>query len=262
MRLFLTSALALTLCACGESSPEEPVAGNAAMDDAGGETVETAAVAGTAGERGIDCAAVKARSTQGPDILGVTLTMSGDEAFDKLACAAPEMVVETLTAVDGSRSFKGTNGVEEIGVFLAGPLGDDRVIKVDRSSTPPEGQAPAISGLMDQLTKKYGAFVETQNNTLMSYKHVKTIDGRSIGVNDPLLDTCLSGDGPNCGLKVSVNVYRAAENPGLARSFQVFLNDTAYEKKQWEAFKASVLQAAEKRQAQEIQQAAGKETAL
>jgi hypothetical protein len=264
MRFFLTSALALTLCACGGSgsSEGEAVTGETVTEGAGGEAVETAALAGTAGERGIDCAAVRARPAQGPDVLGLAVGMPGDQAFDKLACAAPEMVVETMTAVDGSRSFRAQNGVEDISVYLSGPLGDDRVIEINRSSKPRSGDEPSIASLIDQLTAKYGTFVQTQNGGMIAYVHVKSVDGRVISDGDPLITGCVYNNDPKCGAMVTANFYPSPQNPGLAGSFQVIATDKAYAKKQLAAFQASAQQATQQRQADEIQQASGKATAL
>ena len=254
----MASVMVLGLAACGQGSadkgPESPEAANDTQA-----TAETSG--GTAAAEGLNCNAIKAKPANGPDVVGIAMGMPVQEAYQKLACFNPAFVLEmTEPRPDGYRSIRTEYDGDDISVRLVGVPGQEQVVEINRSVRYASGREPAVDGILNQLTQKYGAFTQTNygGGPQVTYQMVQRADGSRVsGLEDPLMRGCPYEQPEACGLTVTTNIIRAESNPGLAHNFQVIMLDQRIARRQTEIARNSESSATQQRQSQELQSAAG-----
>lgn len=258
-------AVALALAGCGQGEDKVGQDGEALAADAAASDTSSQA-GGTAALENLDCTAIKAQRGQGLDVAGVTMGMSVDQAYQKVACSDPALLVElTEPRADGYRSIKGEGNGQNFSVRLVGVPGQEQVVEINRAIRYPDGQEPAVEGVLKQLQDKYGAFTETGygGGPSISYQMVQRADGsRVVGLQDPLMRGCPYEQPQACGLTVTTNIIRAETNPALARDFQVIMLDPQVVQRQTQIAQNSQRTTTQQRQSQEVEAAAGRAPSL
>ncbi|MBN8529426.1 MAG: hypothetical protein J0M36_09340 [Caulobacterales bacterium] len=258
-KIVVVPLMVLALGACGSKDEAPPAAnGESGADAASAE----ASGAGTAAAERLDCRAINARPKTGVDVAGVTLGMAVDDAFKAVACSDPRLVVEmTAPRSDGYRSIVGEREGEQFSVRLMGVSGQEQVVEVNRILQYEPGQEPAFDAVLRQLGGKYGTLVRTDYGGAPreTHKSVRRLDGASVtSLEDPLARGCPYDLKDQCGLTVTVNVDRAEANPALTKTLQVIMLDPRVTQRQTEIASRSSQDATQRRQAQEVQDAAGR----
>lgn len=243
-----------------------------------------ASTARTADELGLDCNAVAAQRGEGPDVVGVTIGMSADQALQKIACSNRALRVEAsdrggfaLPALpDGRRprtTITGEGGQERVVVGLIGLPGQERVVTIRRTIQFASGQEPVIANTVAQLEQKYGSLSRSSvQRGALTVQSLRNANNQPLDPSDSLLGTrCalsvgmqvgepdLQGD---CGLSVSATIQPSAANEQLAGRLVVSMNNGAFGMQQVEAYRTAARGAAQQRQAQEVQDAGGRAPAL
>lgn len=261
--LMFASLCALAACSGAGSNSAGPVDG-----DRGGGTVAPDGEAldtGAAQLANLDCAAIKARPAEKPDIVGLFIGMDGTAAYERTACANPAFKVQMLgrepadgqsfaspgyyhtKLPNGTFAYSGisaTSGTETIEVSLAGPPDQERVIGVYRALEFAKGSEPATDTLKAQLSEKYGIIWPSQTGDLLVGYYASAADGTELRDDPPntrprtqqsiLWDKCTPGGRSeasiyeNCGLGIEVEIHTAYDNPGLVRAVYLRMHHGAY----------------------------------
>lgn len=257
----MASCLALALTACGGSDD----AGNNSTDAmqpgnaTAGETGEATAGNGTASAQRLNCNAINAARGEGMDIIGVTIGMPVEQAFQKIACSNPDLQVNLETRSDGSRYIKAEFGEEDIAVQLSGVPGQERVTEIRRKIVNEAGKEPALAGLLAQLETKYGKPLPFP----YGYKAVHRKDGTLVTSDtDPLFIACPFEQVGECGTTVTIEVHKAPNNPELVRLLSMYMMNPSYTQEQNAIFKDHMKTADEQRRRKEVEEASGRDTKL
>lgn len=291
--------VAALLAACGSESGNNQFAGRSPEEieammgqGSGGAPVDAGVGRGqasapgearTADELGLNCNAVAAQRGEGPDVAGVTIGMSADQALQKLACSNRALRVAfsdqggfTQPLPDGRRprtTISGEGPQERVVVALVGLPGQERVVTIRRTLEFAAGQEPVITNTIAQLEQKYGALAHNPAEYGRWTGHsLRDANNRPIAPNDSLLGArCalsvgmqagqpdLQGD---CGLAVSVDIRPSSSNEQLAGRLVVSMNNGAFGVQLVEAYRAHANGAAQQQQSQEVDQAAGRRPTL
>ena len=210
------------------------------------------AQSGTAAAEGIDCGSVRGQGGEGPDVVGVTIGMSAEQAYAKIACANPALRVEysdqpniRLPQLPGGQrprtAIVGQGGGEQIEALLVGLPGQERVVAIRRDVNFSDGQEPEIGALQNQLRAKYGALQIQESGSNFRASIVRENAAQPLcGV---IGDCAPSTHGrlslyERCGLSVAVHADRSNRNPSLVRRLIVAMTDGAFGTRQIEAVTA------------------------
>lgn len=275
MRL-LVPALVLVLASCGgdENSQTADLANGVSPDPA---APSQAGAQGTADAEGVNCNGLAAPS--GPDVVGVSIGMSAEDAYRAIACSNRALRVafsdrggfDLPPLADGRRprtTITAESDQERITATLIGLPGQERVVLIRRSLNFPQGQEPVVTSLVSELQRKYGALEHNPNQ-------YGAWSGRSLrdANNQPLVS-----EGPNgslvasscamsvlqdnllsqCGQSVAVEISFSQANQQLASRLVVAVNGGAFGIQQIAAYRAQARGEAEQRQAREIENAQGR----
>lgn len=231
---------------------------------------------GTADAEGLNC---NLSPPSGPDVVGVTIGMSADDAYRAIACSNRALRVTVSerggfgppALPDGRRlrnSIVGEAEGERIEAALSGLPGAERVVTIRRSVTFAPGQEPARDALIQQLQGKYGTLThDSREYGRWSGTTIRAPNGQPVPPNTLLQSRCalsvgmlagppdLQGD---CGHAVAVRIEESGNNPELAARLIVSMNDGAYGMRQVEAVRAQANATAQGQRAQEVEQARGR----
>ncbi|MEX1147307.1 MAG: hypothetical protein WEB93_02895 [Sphingomonadales bacterium] len=235
-------AAGLIITGCGDSddtSADAPASGAGDRSAAQGDGKSTtAAKAGDDGMPRLRCPAKIAKDPGGPDIIGIKLGMSRDEALNVVRCHtedeayinmekrwlpnlrnhATELGAQTFTAQAGDTSecsFRSFNDMQKCGlgnrvwdhidesIMVASPgmPGGETVVAVWRMQNFKDGQMPSAESIESALVKKYGPyqFKEEQRNRFQRLYWAQDSQGNAYSEGHPLFRTCLGGVQPQAG---------------------------------------------------------------
>lgn len=264
MRYYLTTALVLTLGACGSAGEEA----NGTAENGQAMTANEAPANGTAGAEKLNCAAVKARKAQGLDILGMTIGMPARQAFEATACAMPDSFIESRSFDDGTANFSIKSDTGTILVNLSGALDDQRVVMINRTMKFSAEDRPLRANFVKQMAEKYGPFTSSEADKYYdAHRMVKTVDGKIVDASNPLYENCGQQDAdPQCGLYVKYQLQGSGSDGAGHVEFVEFVNmeitDASYSRKQAEALVASVQKENEMQRKQDVTKAIGNKPEL
>lgn len=147
-------------------------------------------------------------------------------------------------------------------VSTMGLPGQEKVIAVSREEYYDTGKLPAAASVEGALKAKYGTpSLARDGNQLRQIFWEYDPTGRLITETSPLYERCIitaSPDSPtqlnpDCGVTVSAQINVAADNPGLAHSLDVTVQNGAEGYKRINDTEQALMQADQKRQADEVQ---------
>lgn len=288
MRAYVPGFALLALAACGGDSGNNQFAGRspeeieAMMGQGSGGPIAESGTAGqgTADAESINCSGLAAPN--GPDVVGVSIGMSAEDAYRAIACSNRSLRVtysdqggfQLPPLPDGRRprkSIHGENNQERIDVALVGMPGAERVVTIRRTVAFAQGQEPALNTLIAQLQQKYGALTHNPNQYGAWSGHaLRGPDNQPIPTGSLLESRCAVSVGMNagqpdllgdCGLSVAVHIEFGA-NEQIARQLMVSMSNGAFGVQQIEAIVAIARGAAQQQQAREVQEAAGRRPTL
>lgn len=291
-KTWIALILAAGLTACGDSSDSASdgtgTGGEGSSLESGAEAgtgdnaMAAAGVdAGTADLQRLDCKSINEKKGEGPDIAGVTVGMTAELAFQKIACSNPALKVEyktdggfSLPALpDGSQPRKmivTDGGQEEFMATLVGTAGQERVVLLRRTLRFSEGQEPVLTALVQQLNGKYGNITRDASYTNRFIGGVlRSADNRPVDAsNRSLFYRCMPETSGSfslyeeCGTSVGVRIDPSDSNAELANTLTVALTNGKYGLRLIEEFKAHAAQAASNKAQQEVKDAAGRAPSL
>ena len=188
-----------------------------------------------------------ASSAKGPDVLGVRLGMSAEEAFSALACANPAFDIEYRTEnvsqlppmPDGSlprTAVVASAGDDVATAYLMGPTGREKAIVLMHDIAFAPEQAPSVQDMVASLREKYGAAEDvggTGSAIVRSLAHAP--GGAAFRADGSDFKRCSRVLGWNsegqfiteggCGLTINYRIDRRADNPNLAQKLYVIVAD-------------------------------------
>lgn len=226
IRTLLLVLATLALGGCGSGSPDTPATASAGADpDRQPQAAQASAGAAA------DCRPRATDPSAGPDIAGLQLGMSRDDAVNQVRCRLPEAQVQMeasflsdmrATSVTlGDQAFVAQSGdsepcdyrrggwmncgmgnqkwsfVEEwIKVATPGMPGHESAFAIWRTQRFREGQMPSIKAVMTALREKYGDFHERPDPP--QYYRTKLMwardtEGESIAEVNPIFEQCVGG---------------------------------------------------------------------
>lgn len=266
--LIVPATCALLLGACGQSNEdladEAAMAAEAAMDgasmqgdytdpDASGLGLDDVDM-GTADLEQLDCPTIMKGSPKTADIVGVTVGMSAQTAYQRIACSNPALTVNYSVEggfklpklPDGTTPLKmitANGGQEEFTVWLIGKPGEERVIALRRKLTFGSGEEPPTETLVTQIQEKYGTLTVNRYNGNEGGV-VKTADNRLLTDNtNRLFSRCLPDDyrsisiNEACGLSVGVAFEAKNDNDALVDKLTVTITHGKYGQRLITAFR-------------------------
>lgn len=194
----LSCALAVSACGGSDAAGENTTQAGKAKESSGGKPAAASAQGAEAGDGlgKLKCPAKVGKGLDGPDIIGVKLGMSRDEALNVVRCHAEDAYIafedrwfdpysfkthqlklekQVFVAQSGETSpcdYSSFNGMQKCGlgqrawdfvsekikVATPGVPGEEKVVGVWRTQTYKEGETPAVETVVAALTKKYGPY--------------------------------------------------------------------------------------------------------
>jgi hypothetical protein len=195
-----------------------------------------------------DCAAAPS-SGSGPDVLGVRLAMSPEDAFTALSCANPAFDIEYRTdnhapmpaMPDGSlpRTAVIASASGDVAtVYFVGPTGREKAIVLTHDILFPDGQAPSVPDLLASLQGKYGPSETIAGASSAVVRSIsRAPGGKAFRADEPDFRRCTQILGWNsegqfvteggCGLTINYRIDRRQDDPNLARKLYLILADQA-----------------------------------
>lgn len=278
------AALVFSLAACGGSDTNNDLAGTgdgdavARLNARGSQRMAGAQQQpgqGTADAEGLNC---NLAAPSGPDMVGVTIGMSADDAYRAIACSNPALRVEYGTGggfnvpppPGGGQmrtSIVARSDYEQITATLVGLPGQERVITIARSVRYRSGEELALDALHRQLQGKYGEMRQDFGTGVrnIAIGHVRTPEGRPIAGNEdsPDYGRCLPiGSAANivgdCGLAVRFVITPNPNNRQLVSSFEAVMTDGATGMRIIDDYRAVAGRAQQQRHARDVEQAKGR----
>lgn len=263
MRHYIMPAAILMLSACGGGEPAGEDMNTTAVDGQPADLADADRAKGTAAAEKLNCATVKGRKPQGPDILGITIGMAERQSFEALACAMPDAIVESRDFEDGTRNYGIKDETGNILVLLSGALNDRRVVSISRHMKFQAGEGPIRENFRKQMADKYGNFSSTESDRHYdAHRLIKAVDGTLLDPAHPLYQACQNylAD-PQCGLSVKYQISGygpdGANNTQLAEAVSMEMTHVGYAIKQKNILAASVEAENQQRLQQERDNAAG-----
>lgn len=263
MRHYIMPAAILMLGACGGSEQTGEDLSAVATDGQPADLADAGQAKGTAAAEKLNCATVKGRKPQGPDILGITIGMAERPSFEALACAMPDAIVESRDFEDGTRNYNIKDETGNILVLLSGALDDRRVVSISRHMKFAAGEGPIRENFRKQMADKYGDFSSTESDRHYdAHRLIKTVDGTPLAPAHPLYQTCQNylAD-PQCGFFVRYQMSGygpdGTNDTQLAEAVSMEMTHVGYAIKQKDILAASVEAENRKRVQQERDNAAG-----
>ena len=267
----------MMLAACGGSREREQAQFFANSELAGesgpaGNTVQVAIEApGTAVTP--DCP--PASTAPGLDIVGIRIGTGADEAYRRVACAAPELQIAWRTWGSNpydyvnrpyptdTRDFIETrvsNGIapDSFRVQLAGRPGQEQVVAILREMNFAPGTEPMIATLEAELRRKYGLVNRLPPEQRPRYGFAATglvgADGRVSAGQIEYRCTARDTHGPprlNCPYFVIAEVRPRPDNPELAKEMRVEISSGPHAARMAAAYNEASIAAAERQRAEE-----------
>lgn len=286
----LVPIVVLALSACGQGSADnssQPVSiGDATRVLDRGGNPNAAGVgndgAGTADAEGINCNGLAVPN--GPDVVGVSIGMSAEDAYRAIACSNRALRVAfndqggfaVPPSADGQRPrtmITGESGQERITAALVGLPGQERVVTIRRNLEFAQGEESAVTNLIAQLEQKYGSLAHNPNQygawTGLSLRDARnqplTTEGNLLGSRCAMSVGSQMGQPDliaECGLSVGVHINFRRDNQQLAERLVVTMSNGAFGMEQIAALQAQARGAAQQRQAQEVNDAQGRRPTL
>lgn len=279
MRFVSCAASLSLLAACGSHNPSSPMAD---IENQSGGSVPNAppqVSKGTVEAEGINCSNRKQAADARNDVLGVTMGMPAQEAYERLACANPAFVVEfkpgqgfDLPEIPGGsqpRSLINADaGSENAVVYLVGLPGQEKVYAMTRKIEFGEGAEPPVANLLATVTAKYGAGIEHVTLAGTDYEaRIHSVayspTGILLGAGNADFTACASENiransvqmNSSCGLTIDYEVDPKKENTGLAKALYVTVADQRGAMQAIEAYKAYAGNVVARRKADELNRA-------
>lgn len=263
---------ATLLTACGGGTGNNTGAASLPKDAGAAATPETTA-RGTAEANGIDCANRKETAGSRNDVLGVTIGMGAQEAYERLACANAAFTVEfapgqgfRLPAVPGAPQPRtmlvADAGTEKVAVYLVGLPGEEKVYAISREVEFGVGAEPPVEQLYGTLVAKYGEGVRHRYYGDTVFTVAYSPSGQLLGADNEDFGTC-KGDphragvaaDERCGLTVNYEIAPKPSNTGLAKVLFLTIVDQRGAMQAVEAYKAHAAGAVARKKEDELRQA-------
>lgn len=274
MKAGLACSLVIFLAGCSSDSGD---AGNFAMSNG-------AAAGGNAMAATVPAPAMAEQSTPtcpapnpapGLDVVGIHIGMSADEAFQRVACAAPDLQIAYRNYSSNpydylnrpypsdTRDFIETrvsNGVapDSFRVQLAGRPGQEQVVAILREMNFAPGTEPTIATLEAELRRKYGLVNGLPPEQRLRYGFAATgligVDGRVSAGQIEYRCTARDTHGPprlNCPYFVIAEVRPRPDNPELAKEMRVEISSGPHAARMAAAYNTASTAAAERQRAEE-----------
>ncbi len=278
MRALIPLLPMLALTACGASGDQQSAA--ASPDDlmngaVSSEPAQAARSRGTADLEEIDCGSVEGQRGEEPDVVGVTIGMSAEQAYAKIACSNRALRVQyseqgsRLPPMPGGQrprtAITAERDGETLEAALVGLPGQERVVSIRREIRFPDGQQPQVAELEQQLRAKYGSLeidplYRTALRATLVRQHARMTIGGPSGPCAPAIHGRLSLYA-HCGLSISVYADRA-NNELLARNLIVAITDGAFGRRLMAESIQQARAAAERQNSEEAEKAAGRAPSL
>lgn len=274
-RMMVAGAMMLAMAGCHKSAApsDEEALRNAADALEQGGAPPVAPAQGTAEAQHIDCSGRKADPAATNDVLGVTVGMGAQEAYERLACANSAFTVEfpssggfDLPDIPGAqrprRFLTADAGTEKVWAYLIGLPGQEKVYAIFHNIDFGEGKEPPVETLYQSLAAKYGKGVQhvAYAGPIITVAHSPT--GALLGAESADFTRCMGNPRTQsvsvsdaCGFTVDYEVEPKKANPGLAQRLFLSVADQRAAMQAIEAYKAYASGAVERQKADELQRA-------
>jgi hypothetical protein len=194
-----------------------------------------------------DCTPPKAKAGDPPDVAGVRIGMTADEAALRVQCANPGLAVSAgnytssffRTVPDPlgnqAREFIKTEGnggtaPDEFFIALAGPPGGERVVGIARALRFAEGEEPTVDSLISQVRTKYGLTPSQGQYPRAGDPWGASRGGEGYDCLPPAIEMQAQMEpmkfyGLKCPPYVGAKIYPRQSNLALARELRVVVTD-------------------------------------